>query len=128
MDFIYVVFIIGAIIAIIWVVLDHRMKVIDSLQEDRDKLSKKNLELLESIQRSQQAQADQLNELSRSMINFQSTVDSKLKAQSDEFKKDLTKVNHKVDTLLGLVMECDSDTCPTKRKVSEYLKNQSKLD
>lgn len=102
-----------------------------------DDLNKRSLELLESVQKTQQAQAAQLSNLSRNFVevsekmtsmqvNLQDTIDARLKLQSEEFKKDLWKVNNKVDTILGLVMECDNESCPTKKKVSEYLKNQYK--
>lgn len=108
----------------------------NNLLKDNEKLSKTSFDLLEKVQKTQQSQADQLDSMSKTVlevsekmtnlqINLLNIIDSKLKAQSDEFKKDLDKVNNKVDTILGLVMECDNENCPTKRKVSNYLKNHN---
>lgn len=112
---------------------DKRDEVIDTLQKDKKELSTANVNLLEAVQKTQQSQADQLNELSKTIIevsnkmstmqlNLQDIIDAKLKQQSEEVKEDITKMSNKVDTLLGLVMECDNDACPTKKKVSDYLK------
>ena len=119
----------------IWLLVTDKKKEMKSLREDRDYFSRNNYNLLENIQRIQQAHQDQLHELSDTVVNVSTklnelqlnlldVIDSKLKTQSEEFKKELNKVNSKVDTLLGLVMECDNENCPTKRKVSNYLKNQ----
>ena len=119
----------------IWFWVTDKNKEMKSLREDRDYFSRNNYNLLENIQRTQQVHQDQLHELSDTVVNVSTklnelqlnlldVIDSKLKTQSEEFKKELNKVNSKVDTLLGLVMECDNENCPTKRKVSNYLKNQ----
>lgn len=119
----------------IWFWATDKNREMKSLREDRDYFSRNNYNLLENIQRTQQAHQDQLHELSDTVVsvstklndlqlNLLDVIDSKLKTQSEEFKKELNKVNSKVDTLLGLVMECDNENCPTKRKVSNYLKNQ----
>ena len=126
---------------IVWIFRskNEESKIVTTLQEEKNNLRKTNSELIEKVQKIQQSQTDQLNDMSRTIIevsekmtelqvNLQNVIDSKLKSQSDEFKKDLNKVNNKVDTILGLVMECDNENCPTKRKVSNYLKNQNQYD
>lgn len=126
------------LLMIVWIFRskNEESKIVTTLQEEKNNLRKTNTELIEKVQKIQQSQTDQLNDMSRTIIevsekmtelqvNLQNVIDSKLKSQSDEFKKDLNKVNNKVDTILGLVMECDNESCPTKRKVSNYLKNQN---
>ena len=80
--------------------------------------------LRNEFNKSQQIQIDQINELSDKIIELHNTIDIKLKSQSDEFKNDLGKVNSRMDTILGIVLECDNGKCPTKKKISNYLKNQ----
>lgn len=129
------------LLMIVWIFRskNEESKIVTTLQEEKNNLRKTNSELIEKVQKIQQSQTDQLNDMSRTIIevsekmtelqvNLQNVIDSKLKSQSDEFKKDLNKVNNKVDTILGLVMECDNENCPTKRKVSNYLKNQNQYD
>lgn len=105
---------------------DKRDDVISTLQNERKDLTAANKNLIETVQKTQQSQADQLHEFSKSIVKmqleFQDVIDIKLKQQSEEVKKDITKMNNKIDMLLGLVMECDNEACPTKKKVSKYLK------
>ena len=105
---------------------DKRDEVIGTLQSERKDLTAANKNLIETVQKTQQSQADQLHEFSKSIVKmqleFQDVIDTKLKQQSEEVKKDITKMNNKIDMLLGLVMECDNEACPTKKKVSKYLK------
>lgn len=105
---------------------DKRDDVIGTLQSERKDLTAANKNLIETVQKTQQSQADQLHEFSKSIVKmqleFQDVIDTKLKQQSEEVKKDITKMNNKIDMLLGLVMECDNEACPTKKKVSKYLK------
>lgn len=105
---------------------DKRDDVINTLQSERKDLTTANKNLIDTVQKTQQSQADQLHEFSKSIVKmqleFQDVIDTKLKQQSEEVKKDITKMNNKIDMLLGLVMECDNEACPTKKKVSKYLK------
>lgn len=101
---------------------NHRF--IDTLISRNDTLNKDISNLRNEFNKSQQIQIDQINELSDKIIELHNTIDIKLKSQSDEFKNDLGKVNSRMDTILGIVLECDSGECPTKKKISNYLKNQ----
>lgn len=106
----------------------NNYKFIDTLITRNDKLSKDFTEIASDFKKAQQQQINQINELSGRIIDLHNTLDSKLESQSNEFKKDLNKVNSKVDTILGLVLECDGKDCPTKKKVSNYLRNREILD
>lgn len=101
---------------------NHRF--IDTLISRNDTLNKDISNLRNEFNKSQQIQIDQINELSDKIIELHNTIDIKLKSQSDEFKNDLGKVNSRMDTILGIVLECDNGDCPTKKKISNYLKNQ----
>jgi hypothetical protein len=101
---------------------NHRF--IDTLISRNDTLNKDISNLRNEFNKSQQIQIDQINELSDKIIELHNTIDIKLKSQSDEFKNDLGKVNSRMDTILGIVLECDNGECPTKKKISNYLKNQ----
>lgn len=138
-DFMILASVVVAVI-VIWDRLRSKKesKMIDTLLTEKNNLSKTNSALLESVQKTQQSQADQLNEMSKTILdvskkmtdmqlNLQNVIDSKLKSQSEKFERDMEKVNDKVDTILGMVMECDSKNCPTKRKVSNYLKSNKNL-
>lgn len=101
---------------------NHRF--INTLISRNDTLNKDISNLRNEFNKSQQIQIDQINELSDKIIELHNTIDIKLKSQSDEFKNDLGKVNSRMDTILGIVLECDNGDCPTKKKISNYLKNQ----
>lgn len=138
-EIMFIMITIIALICIASVIIWDRLRskkesqLIDTLQEENKTLNKTNLDLLSSVQRTQQAQADQLAEMSNQIlevsgkmtslqINLQSIIDEKMEKQSKEFKTDLDRVNSKVDTILGMVMECENENCPTRKKVSRYLK------